>query len=192
MSREVLIERVAPGAGALLRPAALVLGGIAAMALLSQIRVPLWPSPVPVTMQTFGVLMIGAAYGARLGLATMGGYVALGVLGLPVFAGAGGGVAHLLGGTGGYLVGFVLAAALLGVAARRGWDRAPLALAAAMLAAQVAIYVPGLLWLRGFASGWEQTLAWGLWPFLWGEAIKVALAALLIPAAWRLAGPARG
>lgn len=188
MSRDVLIERVAPGAATVLRPALLVLGGIAAMALLAQIRVPLWPSPVPVTMQTFGVLMIGAAYGARLGPVTMIGYLALGLAGLPIFTGAGGGFSHLLGGTGGYLVGFVLATGLLGFAARRGWDRGPLTLAAAMLAAQAAIYAPGLLWLRGFASGWEQTLAWGLWPFLWGEAAKVALAALLIPGAWRLAG----
>ena len=196
MTRDVLIDRLGPagGAGLHAKRAALVLGGILALAALAKVNVPLWPSPVPIAMTTFGVLLIGAAYGPGLGLATVLGYLAVGALGFDVFTGTSaetGGLAYMMGGTGGYLVGYALAAALLGAWARRGWDRSPLPLAAGMLAASAAIYAPGLLWLRGFAEGWSQTLAWGLTPFLVGDALKAALAALLLPAAWRLVGAAR-
>ena len=196
MTRDVLIERIGPDGGTALRAkqVALVLGGILAMAVLAKVRVPLWPSPVPITMQTFGVLVIGAAYGPRLGLATMLGYLAVGALGFDVFTSSSAesnGLAYMLGGTGGYLLGYVAAALVLGAAARRGWDRGPLALAAGMVVASALIYLPGLVWLRGFAESWSQTLAWGLTPFLVGDAIKLVLAALLVPAAWRLLGTAR-
>ena len=196
MGRDVLIERLAPaeGAGHWAKRAALVLAGILAMAVLAKVRVPLWPSPVPITMQTFGVLLIGAAYGPRLGLATMLGYLALGAVGFDVFTSSTAelrGIAYMMGGTGGYLAGYLLAVLALGAWARRGWDRAPLALAAGMLVATALIYVPGVLWLRGFAESWAQTLAWGLTPFLIGDALKLALAALLVPGAWRLVGAAR-
>src|SRR5690606_7512035 len=117
------------------------------LALLSQVRVPV--GPVPVTGQTLGVLLVGAGFGAPLGLATVGAYLLLGALGLPVFAGAAAGVAYALGPTGGYLVGFVMAAALLGRLSRRGWDRRLRSSVAAMLLANALVYVPGLLWLRG-------------------------------------------
>ena len=196
MSRDVLIDRLAPaeGAGLLAKRAALVLAGILAMAVLAKVRVPLWPSPVPITMQTFGVLLIGAAYGPRLGLATMAGYLAVGAVGFDVFTSSTAelrGVAYMAGGTGGYLVGYLLAVLALGAAARRGWDRSPARLALAMLAASALIYLPGVVWLRGFAESWSQTLAWGLTPFLIGDAMKLALAALLLPAAWALVGAAR-
>ena len=98
----------------------------------------------------------------------------------------------MMGGTGGYLVGYVLAVALMGVAARAGWDRSAGRMAIAMLAANVAIYVPGVAWL-GVLHGFDAPiLTWGLWPFLIGDALKLALAAMLLPALWRLIGDARG
>ena len=197
MSRDdVLIERLWPadGAGLWAKRLALVLLGILAMAVLAKVRVPLWPSPVPITMQTFGVLMIGSAYGPRLGLATMLGYLAVGAVGFDVFTSSSvesSGLAYMMGGTGGYLLGYVLAVLALGAFARRGWDRRPLALAAGMLVASALIYAPGVLWLRGSAESWAQTLEWGLTPFLIGDAMKLALAALLVPGAWALVGRAR-
>lgn len=196
MTRDVLIERLGPGEGAgrVAQQAALVLGGVLALAVLAKIRVPLWPSPVPITMTTFGVLLIGAAYGPRLGVVTVLGYLLVGAFGFDVFTSSSAesnGLAYMMGGTGGYLLGYALAALALGAAARRGWDRRPLALALAMLLASALVYLPGVLWLRGFAESWAQALEWGLTPFLVGDAMKLALAALLVPAAWRLVGDAR-
>ncbi len=150
ISRRVLAEAVIPrdGAGLAVKRAVLVALGIAALVIAAKIRVPLWP--VPVTMQTFAVLTIGAAYGARLGAATVIGYLAIGALGFDVFTSSSAesnGIAYMLGGTGGYLLGFVAAAALLGALARRGWDRSAAGMAGAFLLGEVAIYVPGLLWL---------------------------------------------
>ncbi len=183
------------GAALRLKQAALVVLGVAALAIAAKIRVPMWPSPVPVTLGTFAVLTIGAAYGARLGLVTILAYMAIGALGFDVFAGTSAeknGLAYMLGGTGGYLLGFVLATAWLGHAARRGWDRSVGRMALAMLAANALIYVPGLLWLHQFTTGWAQTLQWGLTPYLIGDAMKLALAALMFPAIWKLVGRARG
>ncbi|MBC7158276.1 MAG: biotin transporter BioY [Rhodobacteraceae bacterium] len=192
---QALAERWMTGEGLALwaRRVALVVAGVAMLAILAKIKVPMWP--VAISMGTFGVLTIGAAYGPRLGLATILAYMGLGALGADVFQGSGpgaSGLAYMLGGTGGYLVGYVLAVAVMGAAARAGWDRSAGRLALAMLAANAVIYIPGLAWL-GQLYGWDQPiLAWGLWPFLIGDALKLALAALLVPAAWRLAGPARG
>lgn len=151
----------------------------------AKISVPMWP--VPMTFQTFAVLIIGAAYGPGLGLLTVVCYLALGAVGINVFAGDGSqvGIAYMLGGTGGYLVGFAIAAGLLGMLARRGWDRSVLSMAGALILGNMVIYVPGLLWL-GLSFGWDKPiLAWGLWPFLLGDALKLLLAALLVPALWR-------
>ena len=139
---------VAPG---LRRSAILALLGSLFVAACSQIQVPLWP--VPITGQTFAVLVVGAAFGWRLGGATLALYLAEGAIGLPVFAKFSGGLAVLAGPTGGYLVGFVLAAALVGYLAERGWDRSPLSTALAMLAGNVLIYLPGLAWLAAFYAG---------------------------------------
>lgn len=164
-----------------------VAAGVAFLAALAQIRIQL--GPVPFTGQTLGVLLLGTAYGLGLGTLTTAAYVALGALGLPIFTGWAGGVAHLMGPTGGYLIGFVLAAGLLGWLAGRGWDRSYVRTVAAMLLAEVAIYVPGLLWLHGvLGGGWAQTLALGLAPFLAGDALKLAVAVGLLPTAWRLLG----
>jgi biotin transport system substrate-specific component len=194
------------GAARLARQAMFVALGIAALAVSAKVQVPMWPSPVPVTLGTFAVLAVGAAYGPRLGLATIGGYMLLGLLGADVFAGSSAekyGWAYMSGATGGYLVGYVLATVLLGWLARRGWDRSVGSMALAMLLGNVAIYVPGVLWIHHivaagafdpaqYATVWEQTMVWGLTPYLTGDAMKLALAALLLPAAWKLVGSARG
>ncbi|MEL6425422.1 MAG: biotin transporter BioY, partial [Pseudomonadota bacterium] len=188
MTRDMTLSRALWNSDSLLRNAVLVVVGIALLTLAAKIKVPVWPSPIPVTLGTFAVLGIGAAYGARLGLATIMGYMIIGALGFDVFASSSAeknGIAYMLGGSGGYLLGYVLATLALGWAAERGWDRSILLMAVAMLIGNALIYVPGLLWLHQFASGWEQTLAWGLNPFLIGDAIKLALAALLLPAAWK-------
>jgi biotin transport system substrate-specific component len=195
-SREVLTETLWPAEGAALqlKRAVLIVLGVAALAIAAKIQVPVWPSPVPITLGTFAVLTVGAAYGPRLGLATILGYMILGVLGWDVFAGSSAeenGLTYMMGGTGGYLLGYVLATLALGQAARRGWDRSVGGMALAMLAGTALIYVPGLLWL-GQLYGWDQPiLAWGLTPFLIGDALKLALAALLVPALWKLVGAAR-
>jgi biotin transport system substrate-specific component len=206
--REVLTETIWPAEGAALwvKRAILVALGIAALAIAAKIKIPLWPSPVPITLGTFAVLTIGAAYGPRLGLVTILGYMLVGALGFDVFAGSSAeknGLAYMMGGTGGYLVGYVLATLALGYAARRGWDRSVLGMAAAMLVGTALIYVPGVAWLQhvivaggmfdaaAFPSVWSQTLAWGLTPFLVGDALKLGLAALVVPGLWRLLGSAR-
>ncbi len=171
----------------ILRNVILALAGTALLTLSAKIQVPFYP--VPMTMQTFMVLTLGMAYGWRLGGATLLLYLAEGAMGLPVFAGTPGkgiGVAYMLGGTGGYLIGFVLAAALCGWLAERGWDRRFMTTALALLIGNIAIYVPGLLWL-GSLFGWDKPiLEWGLTPFILGDAMKLALAAALMPLAWKL------
>ncbi len=197
MNSKSLIETLAPAEGAALwaRRAALVAFGVAALAVAAKIKAPIWPSPVPITMGTFAVLSLGAAYGARLGLATILAYLAVGALGYDVFATSSAesnGLAYMLGGSGGYLLGYVLATAALGFAAARGWDRSVWRMALALLVGNALIYVPGLVWLHQFTSGWAQTLEWGLTPFLIGDALKLALAAALLPACWKAVGAARG
>ncbi|SIS91518.1 biotin transport system substrate-specific component [Roseivivax lentus] len=195
LNRNVLADAFGPSEGTALRlkQAALVVLGIAALAVAAKIRVPMWP--VPITMGTFAVLTIGAAYGARLGLVTILGYMLVGALGFDVFASSSAenaGLAYMMGGTGGYLVGYVLAIVALGLLARAGWDRSAPKMAGAMLLGNVLIYAPGLVWL-GMLYGWDQPiLAWGLWPFLVGDAVKLGLAALLLPLAWKAVARARG
>lgn len=194
LNRNVLADAFGPSEGTALRlkQAALVVLGIAALAVAAKIRVPMWP--VPITMGTFAVLTIGAAYGARLGLVTILGYMLVGALGFDVFASSSAenaGLAYMMGGTGGYLVGYVLATVALGLLARAGWDRSAPKMAGAMLLGNVLIYAPGLVWL-GMLYGWDQPiLAWGLWPFLVGDAVKLGLAALLLPLAWKAVARAR-
>jgi biotin transport system substrate-specific component len=181
------------GAAVRVKQVALVLVGVLVLAVAAKIKVPMWP--VPITMGTFAVLIIGAAYGARLGLVTILAYMLVGAIGFDVFAGSSAeaaGLTYMMGGTGGYLVGYVLATLALGALAQRGWDRSVVWMALAMLIGTVLIYVPGLAWL-GQLYGWDKPiLAWGLTPFLIGDALKLALAALVLPAVWKLVGRARG
>lgn len=180
-----LIDRILPARKGTLRSVLQVAIGVAFLALLAQLRLQV--GPVPVTGQTLGVLLLGAAYGVGMGVGTTALYVALGGLGLPIFTGGNAGLAYLAGPTGGYLVGFVLAAGLLGWLAARGWDRSYLLVALAMVAANLVIYAAGLTWLKSvLAVGWGQALAFGLYPFLVGDAIKVAIAVAALPTAWRL------
>jgi biotin transport system substrate-specific component len=195
-SHAPLAHLVGPRSGSalLVKQATLVALGIALIAVAAKIKLPIWPSPVPITMGTFAVLTIGAAYGARLGLVTILGYLLIGALGFDVFAGSSAekaGLTYMMGGTGGYLVGYVLATLTLGALAERGWDRSMLWMAAAMLIGNALIYVPGLLWL-GQLYGWDKPiLAWGLTPFLVGDALKLLLAAVILPLVWKLVGDAR-
>ena len=194
-SAPTLADALAPHSVAARRASqvALVVLGIALLAISAKIKVPMWP--VPITMGTFAVLSLGAAYGPRLGLVTILGYMGIGALGFDVFAGSSAeaaGIDYMMGGTGGYLLGYVLATVLLGALAQRGWDRSMGKMAVAMLLGNVLIYVPGLFWL-GALYGWDKPiLQWGLTPFLLGDAIKLALAALILPAAWKLVDRIRG
>lgn len=185
----LLVQVLVPVRSPLLRAALQVAVGVAFLALLAQVRIQV--GPVPITGQTLGVLLLGAAYGSTLGLATVGAYLVAGGLGAAVFTGGGAGWATLAGPTGGYLLGFPVAAVLVGALAARGWDREPLRAAGAMVAGNVVIYAMGLAWLARFAPDLPTTLAWGLWPFLAGDAVKVALAATLLPLAWRWTGRGR-
>jgi len=170
--------------GSLLWKLVLVLAGSALIALAAQVRIPLPFSPVPVTGQTFAVLLVAAALG-RLGLGSVIAYLIEGAAGLPVFAGGTFGVATIVGPTGGYLIGFALAAALVGSAAERGWDRHLATALAAMLLGEVAIYACGLAWLARFPLP-VPLLDAGLLPFIPGDVVKMVLAALALPSAWRL------
>jgi biotin transport system substrate-specific component len=155
----------------------------------AKIQVPFYP--VPLTMTTFAVLAIGMSYGRRLGVATVLLYLAEGAMGLPVFAGTpekGIGFSYMMGGTGGYLVGYILAATSVGWLAERGWDKNVLLAFLAMLIGNALIYVPGLLWL-GTLFGWDKPiLEWGLLPFVLGDITKLALVAAFMPLAWKLLG----
>ena len=181
------VPRERTAAARIARGVLLAVAGTILIALSAKIRVPFYP--VPMTMQTLVVLTLGMAYGWRLAGTTMLLYLAEGAAGLPVFAGTpeqGVGLSYMLGGTGGYLAGFVLAAVVCGWLAERGWDRGMATTALAMLVGNALIYVPGLLWL-GTLFGWDKPiLEWGLLPFVPGDAVKLALAAALMPFAWRL------
>ena len=172
---------------AFMRNAILAIAGTIALWISAKIQIPFYP--VPLNMGTLVVLLIGAAYGWRLGLVTVALYLAEGAAGLPVFAGTpekGIGLAYMLGGTGGYLVGFLLAVGAVGWLAERGFDRNFFTTALAMLLGNVLIYAPGLLWL-GVLFGWDKPiLEWGLYPFILGDLTKLALAAAILPATWFL------
>ncbi|ABG32118.1 biotin transporter BioY [Roseobacter denitrificans] len=195
-SHSVLADQFGPAAGTArrIKQAVLVVLGIAVLAVAANIKVPVPGSPVLMNMGTFAVLTIGAAYGARLGLTTIMGYMIIGALGFDIFQSSTAelnGIEYMMGSTGGYLVGYVMATVLLGALAQRGWDRSMVWMAVAMLIGNIVLYVPGLLWL-GQLYGWDQPiLAWGLTPFLLGDALKLLLAAILLPLVWKLVGDAR-
>lgn len=184
-----LAESLWSGDGTIVRNLVLAVAGSAALWVSAKIQVPFYP--VPMTMQTFVVLVIGTAYGWRLGAATVLLYLAEGAVGLPVFAGTperGIGLAYMAGPTGGYLAGFVLSAAAVGWLGRRGWDRRLWTTLAAMTIGTAIIFVLGLLWL-GSVIGWDKPVFdLGLVPFLPGAAFKIALAAAVLPLAWRQVG----
>ena len=149
------------------------------IAVSAHLRVLLPLSPVPVTAQTLVVLLLGALLGARRGLLAVGLYLTGGAAGLPVFAGG-----SLAGPTGGYLVGFAAAAALVGALAEIGWTRRPLAAFAVLLLGNAAIYLFGLPWLAGFV-GWNAAAPLGLYPFLLGDGLKLGCAVCFLAASRR-------
>lgn len=174
------VEAVWPKSN-LKREIALVLVSSWLIALTAQVVIPL--QPVPITGQTFGVLLVGALLGSKRGAITALVYLIQGVMGLPVFAGGTAGVGKLAGPTGGYLIGFVVAAFAVGWLSERGWDRRFTTTAISMLIGNAAIYALGLPWLATFV-GWESVLKVGLFPFILGDLLKVILAAVALPQAW--------
>lgn len=181
-----LVDRLWPSADRpLVRQAALAVLGSLLLWASAKVQVPMWP--VPMTMQSFVVLVIGMAYGSRLGAATVAFYLAQGAAGLPVFAGTpqhGIGIAYMVGPTGGYLVGFLLVAVTMGWLAERGWDRTLPKAVAAMAIGTVLLFVPGVAWLA-VLIGPTKAVAAGLLPFVVGSLVKLALAAAVLPLAWR-------
>ena len=164
------------------RAAVLAVIGSILLTISAKVQVPFWP--VPMTMQTFVVLVLGVAYGWRLAGATVLLYLAQGALGLPVFAG-GGGLAYMAGPTAGYLAGFLLAAVAVGWLTERGWARSVASTLATMLVGTAIIFACGIAWLSTLI-GLPQAISAGLVPFLLSEAVKVALATALVPFTWRL------
>lgn len=187
--RPVLADRVLPRS--LVTDAVLVLAGAALVTLFSYLQVPLWP--VPITGQTLAVLLVGSTLGAARGTISMVLYGALGAIGLPVFTPQADGSLssgwHVVAGpTGGYIVGFVLSAFLVGLLAERTWDRKVLKAVVTFVAGSVAVFAVGLPWLAVVLHlDLEQTLEAGLYPFLVGGAIKAAIASALLPLAWKAA-----
>ena len=168
---------------------ATILLGAALTALAAQVAIPVPGSPVPITGQTFAVLLTAAALGPARGLAAQALYLVLGAVGLPVFAGAGHGPGVVFGATGGYLVGFLVAAAITGYGARRGADRSPVRTLLLFALASVLIYAIGTTWLcldTGMSA--SAGIAAGVTPFIPGDVAKALLAAGLLPGAWWLLG----
>ena len=173
----------------LLTGAVLAFAGSLLLTLSAKISVPFYP--VPMTMQTLVVLGLGMALGSRLGVAAVMLYMFEGAMGFPVFSGTpekGMGVAYMMGPTGGYLLGFVVAAWVTGFLAERGWDRGFVSTASAMVIGNGVIYAFGLLWL-GSILGWDKPIIeWGMTPFLLGDFTKVLLAAIIMPTVWKMVG----
>ena len=161
---------------------ALVIFGSLLLAVSAQFKIPLYP--VPVTGQTLVVLLIGMTYGPRLCGITMAVYLFEGAFGLPVFAGGTAGTAVLMGPTGGYLFGFLLAGVTMGYLAERGMGRTAISTILAMVIGNCVIYLCGVLWLANFI-GFGQAILAGVLPFLYGDALKLVVAAGLMPMAWR-------
>lgn len=184
--RRVLADLVP---GALVRDIALVIGAAALVGVTAQIAIPLPFTPVPITLQTFAVLLAGAALGPMRGLASMLLYLAVGMAGYPWFAQQNSGWAFP---TFGYLIGFVLAATLAGALARRGLDRTVVGTIGLMTLGNLVIYAVGVPYLAaalGVSLG--DAIGFGMTPFLLGDALKILLAAGLLPLAWRVVGDAR-
>ncbi|HWB23207.1 MAG TPA: biotin transporter BioY [Gaiellaceae bacterium] len=171
----------------LLTDALLVAGGTVFVALAAQVSIKLGFTPVPLTGQTFAVLVVGSVLGSTRGALSLLLYLAVGAAGIPVYAQHRHGWSVFTGATGGYIVGFVVAATLTGWLAERNWDKSFSSSIAAMLTGTVVIYACGVTWLHHFLGvSWGTTLNDGLYPFVPGDILKVYLAAAVLPGAWRL------
>ena len=165
---------------------ALVVGGVTFLWVMDQISVPVPVSPVPVTGQTLGALLLGSAYGASLGFTTFASYLIVGFLGAPVFASGAHGLSRITGATGGYLVGMLIASLITGYLAGRKWDQKVLTVIPTMLIGDVIIFTAGLFWLHhSIHANWATTFKLGLTPFVLGEVIKIAIASTAMPTLWR-------
>lgn len=160
----------------------LIAVAVAALAISAQIKIPFYP--VPVTMQTLVVLLVGMSYGLRLGAASLASYLVLGAMGAPVFA-SGAGLAYMVGPTGGYLAGFFVSAVIMGMLAERGWSQRVFLVAGAMIIGHATIYLMGAGWLSTFI-GFEKAVAAGVLPFLYGDLLKLVIAAAGLPFAWSI------
>jgi biotin transport system substrate-specific component len=183
MTTEVLANRLWPATSqsVLIRNALLAVAGSLIVAAAAQINVPMLP--VPMTLQTLAVLAIGAAYGSRLGAITLALYALEGAIGLPVFAQFRSGVMLA---SFGYVLGFIAAAYVVGYLAERGWDKSYGQMFAAMVIGAVILYVPGLLWLAVWVGSLQTAISVGLVPFVAGDLVKAAIAAIGFPAVWSL------
>jgi biotin transport system substrate-specific component len=169
--------------------AVLIIGFAALTALSAQVRIPLGFTPIPITGQTLAVLLTGAALGLRAGAAAQALYVAVGVVGFPVFQGGEGGWSYATGASAGYLVGFIVSAAAVGYLAEQRQDRNVTTAIPAMLAGNTIIYLFGVPWLMHvLGTDLAGGLTAGFAPFVVGDLLKVAAAGLLLPAAWRMVG----
>jgi len=167
--------------------AVLVVSGVLGLAALAQIAIPVPGSPVPVTGQTLGVLILGTTYGSTLGVTTFAIYILAGIAGAPVFANSGHGLDRIVGATGGYLIGMLVATLVLGQLARFRLDQKFLTALPSMLIGTVTTFSFGLVWLHQYTGqSWSWTLNAGLTPFIVGEALKIAIAGTSLPAIWRV------
>ena len=185
----IIYTRTFSRAAGWLREVTLIVLGALFVAMLAQVRIPLPFTPVPLTGQTFAVLLVGALLGSKRGAASMLLYIALGALGLPVFAGGASGMAYLSGATLGYLIGFVLAAAVVGALAERGLERSIRTSILPFLVGTLIIYICGVTWLTIMLGSLSKAIAAGLLPFLVGDTIKLLAASLLLPGAWKSVTP---
>jgi biotin transport system substrate-specific component len=175
-----------------LRDAALVLGGALLVALFAQIAIDVPPSPVPVTGQTLAVVLVGSALGARRGVAALGLYLLMG-LALPVYAEGNSGWHVVWGASGGYLIGFVIAAYVIGRFAEMGADRKPALAFAAFVAGQLIVFGIGVPWLKVSADmSWGDAIHYGFTVFIVGGIVKAIIGAIALPSAWHLARRADG
>lgn len=187
--RPTLVDRVVTRTWA--SDIALVVAGTALVAVLAQVAIPLWP--VPVTGQTLAVLLVGAGLGAVRGAASLSLYALLGAVGLPIYSEASSGWSVLLGPTGGYIIGFIASAAIVGWAAERSWDRGWYKPIITFIGGSLVVFAFGLPWLAvslgqlGFPNDLQSVLVAGFYPFIIGGLVKAAIAAALLPALWAAA-----
>lgn len=181
-----IYERSFPHVSSAVRNVTLILLGSWLVALLAQIEIPLPFSPVPITGQTFAVLLVGALLGSKRGAAAMLAYIAQGASGLPFFAGGASGIGILTGATSGYLAGFIVAAYVVGLLAERGMERSFKTSVLPFLVGTVIIYAFGVTWLSTVVGSFGKAIELGLLPFIIGDVIKMVAAGVALPSAWRM------
>ncbi len=179
-----LFIRLLPGLSGWLRDMLLITVGSLFVALFAQVEIPL--QPVPITGQTFAVLLVAAALGSKRGAVALSLYLVEGLLGLPFFSGGASGLKYIYSATGGYLAGFIIAAYVIGLLAERGLERTVRTSLIPFLAGTLVIYVCGVMWLAFVLGSFSQAVTFGVLPFLIGDTLKLIAAAIALPAAWKL------